>query len=144
MELHAHKSLAGNRADEGHTVGGLAGGDGGVAGQILGRRGDGGRGVESCQGILNAAKVAGAVVDQGDHVVLAVWPRRAGSTAHAWRSARARALKVASARWWSSRPEAATCRVRPPRRANVSRKWGTSVAGSEPIMTPRNGTSIIA
>src|ERR1700674_1186688 len=118
--------------------------DGLRVGQILGGRGNGARGAEARQGILHPAQVAAAVVDERDHFVLGIRSPSAGSTAHAWRSARARALKVASARWWSSRPEAITCRVTPPRSAKVSRKWGTRVAGSEPIMTPRNGTSTIA
>src|ERR1700686_1521484 len=112
--------------------------------QILGGRGDRAGRVEARQGILDTAQVAAPVVDERDHFVLGLRPRSAGSTVHAWRSARARALKVASARWWSSRPEAITCRVTPPRSAKVWRKWGTRVAGSEPIMTPRSGRSIIA
>src|SRR5260370_10364105 len=111
---------------------------------IVRARGDRAAGIESSQRVLHTAQVAGAVVDQGDHLVLGLRPRRVASTAHAWRRARARALKVASARWWSSRPDAIACRVPPPRSAKLSRKWGTRVAGSEPIVTPRSGMSIIA
>src|ERR1700694_290713 len=118
--------------------------DGLRVGQILGSRGDRAGGVETRQGILDAAQVAATVVDERDHFVLGIRARSAGSTAHAWRSARARALKVASARWWSSRPEAITCRVTPPRSAKVSREWGAGVAAGEPIIPPRSGTSIIA
>src|ERR1700674_117078 len=118
--------------------------DGPRVGQVPGGRGDGAGRVEARQGILHTAQVAGTVVDERDHFVLGLRPCSAGSTAHAWRSERARALKVASARWWSSRPEAITCSVIPPRSAKVSRKWGTRVAGSEPITTPRSGTSTIA
>ena len=72
--------------------------DGPCLGQILRRRGDRAAGVEARESVLHAAQVAGPVVDQRDHFVLGLRPRSAGSSAHAWRRACARALKVASAR----------------------------------------------
>src|SRR5690606_16273763 len=51
-------------------------------------------------------------------------PVRRGSRVTAARRARASALKAASATWWSLRPVADRCSVRPALRTNASRAWG--------------------
>ncbi len=82
--------------------------------ELLGRLGHRHHGTQQAQGVADGDEVAGAVVDHGDtdgiaHLqppaeggsepLVEAMPERRGSGATAMRSARASALKAASARW---------------------------------------------
>ena len=82
---------------------------------------------EQAQGVADADEVARAVVDDRDpdglvhsrppwtlsEPLVEATPERRGSGETAMRRARARALKAASARWWSLRPLPSMCSVVP-------------------------------
>ena len=118
LEDGSHEALA-VQAVHGRPAGAHAGDEDGIRVlQVRGRRGDGHSGAQQLQRVADAHQVAGAVVDHGDpHRIghagpeafgrlpfVEATPARRGSGDTAMRNARARALKAASARWWSLRP----------------------------------------
>src|SRR6476661_3319824 len=112
-------------------------------------------GTDDRQSLLDAHEVPRTMVDDGDSRVVIqrrhpdapfvlATPVRLGSGSHARRRAIARALKAASARWWSLRPVPRTWSVVPDVRANDSRACSTSWSGNSPANSPRNGRSMTA